>query len=332
MELLQKFKDWWDRTISKESRKRLAKWFRRLLIVGVFVYLLVQLSEIGLREILLNLPTHPLFYIIFVGMYLGLPLAETVIYRKLWGLSLRSSLPVLLQKRVYNKDVLNYSGEAHLYMWARKHVDRSDRLLLRDMKDNTVLSSLASMLLALTLLGTFLFTGLLPLESLLERVQTGWALGGAFCLALLIALAIRFRRSVIALPMRTALVLFGIHLGRLLFVQTLQILQWMVVMPEAPIQAWFSFLSLQIVVNQLPLIPAKELVVLGASGDLSRWVRISESGVAGMLLVSFVLDKLLNLILFAYLSWRGTHLRNRDTNGVADYPVSEASQEAHVDP
>lgn len=315
MNRFQKIQDWRDRYISKAVRAFVAKWGRRLLIGGVFLFLIKQLYEVGWQDILTNLPTHPLFYILFLFIYLGLPVAETFIYRLIWALPFRASFPLLLKKRVYNKDVLNYSGEANLYMWARKHVDRPDMLLLRDMKDNTVISSLSSTLVAATLLGTFLFTGLLPLDALVGEINTWWIVGGIFCLILLLALGYRFRKSVIGLPRKTALMLFGIHLGRLLFVQAVQVAQWMVVMPEVPFKAWFTLLSLQIVVNQLPLIPAKDLVVLGASADLSRWVKISESGVMGMLLVSVVLDKVINLLLFSYLSWRDTSIHSGATPG-----------------
>lgn len=321
MSRLQKIKDWRDRRISLPAQQFIAKWGRRLLIGGVFLFLLKQLYETGWQDILANLPTHPLFYILFLFIYLGLPVAETFIYRLIWALPFRASFPLLLKKRVYNKDVLNYSGEAHLYMWARKHVDRSDKLLLRDMKDNTIISSLTSTLVAAALLGTFLFTGLLPLEVLVGEINTWWIVGGVFCLILLGALGYRFRKSVIGLPRKAALMLFGIHLGRLLFVQAVQVAQWMVVMSEVPVKAWFTLLSLQIVVNQLPLIPAKDLVVLGASADLSRWVRISESGVVGMLLVSVVLDKVINLILFSYLSWRDA---TGKTDTIAELPDGDA--------
>ena len=294
--------------LSPDTRKALAKWGNRILLAGVLVFLVVRLSEVGWGDILRDIPTNPLFYLIFVGMYLGLPLAETFIYKILWNLPFKHSFPELLKKRVYNKDVLNYSGEAHLYMWARKYVDRSDRRLLLDMKDNTIISSLTSMSLALLLLSIFLFTGYLPFDALFENIERTWIIGGIFCLVMLILLAFRFRKSVISVSAKTAGLLFGIHLGRLLVVKCLQILQWAVVMPEVPVSIWFSYLSLQIIVNQIPLLPAKDLVVLGASTGLSRELAISETAVAGMLLVTAVLDKVVNVILFAYLSSRKTSI------------------------
>ncbi len=270
----------------------------------MFGILLYQLSDIGWGNIWRDIPTQPLFYVIFAGMYLGLPVAETFIYRLIWGLPFREILPMMIKKRVYNKDVINYSGEANLFLWARQRLDRSGRLILRDIKDNTVISSLTSMLIALGLLSTFLFSGLLPMEELVDGLETSWVIGGGFCLTLLIALAIRFRKSVVALPGTLVRKLFGIHVGRLIFVQTLQILQWVVVMPEVPFSAWFTLLSAQIVANQIPLIPAKDLLVVAASAELAGWLELSASGITGMLLVTAVLDKVVNLLLFSYLSTR----------------------------
>lgn len=282
-------------------------WGRRFLVAGVLVFLVVQLSEVGWAGIWRDLPVHPLFYLLFLGIYFGLPVSETIVYRLLWQLPFRQSFPVLLKKRVYNKDVISYSGEAHLYFWAKNRLDQPSRKILRDIKDNAVISSLTSMFLAITLLGIFMFAGLLPFKALIPEIEAGWLIGAGICAALLLVLAIRFRKTFIALPASMAFALLGLHLGRLLFVQMLQLVQWAVVMPEVPWSAWFTYLALQIVVNQLPL-PAKDLIVVGASTDLSAWLQVSETGVVGMLLVAVVLDKVLNLLSFAYLSWRSTYV------------------------
>ena len=145
---------------------------------------------------------------------------------------------------------------------------------------------------------------MLPAEKLLSGLESTWVIGGGICLVLLVVLAIRFRKSVIAIPGKLVRQLFGIHVGRLILVQTLQVLQWIVVMPEVPLTAWFTLLSAQIVANQIPLIPAKDLLVVAASAELAGWLELSASGITGMLLVTAVLDKVVNFILFSYLSAR----------------------------
>ncbi len=296
---------WYKQTFSEEMRKGLATWGRRLMVLGVLVFLIYQLSGVGWANIWKDIPTQPLFYLIFVGMYLGLPVAESFIYRMIWGVSFRDIFPEMIKKRVFNKEILNYSGEANLFLWAKDKLDSSGRHILRDIKDNTVVSSLTSMLIALTLLSTFLLTGVIPLELVLGRVHLGWVIGGGICVAMLIALALRFRKSVIALPASMVRKLFGMHAGRLVFVQTLQILQWMTVMPDVPVVAWFIPLSAQIVANQIPFMPSKDLLVAAASPAFAGMMDVSISGMASMLLVTAALDKLFNVILFSYLSIKG---------------------------
>lgn len=296
---------WIEQTFSEETRKFISTWGRRLLVVGVLVLLLYELSSVGWANIWQDIPTQPLFYLIFVGMYLGLPIAESFIYHIIWGVSFRDIFPEMIKKRVFNKEILNYSGEANLYLWARDKLGSVHQHILRDIKDNTIVSSLTSMMIALTLLSTFLFAGVIPFELLLGQVHLGWFVGGGICVAMLIALAVRFRKTVIALPAQIVRKLFGIHAGRLILVQTLQILQWMVVMPDVPIVAWFIPLSAQIVANQIPFVPSKDLLVAAASPTFAAWMDVSASGMASMLLVTAALDKLVNFVLFTYLSVRG---------------------------
>lgn len=291
-------------SIPEERRKAIAKWTNRVLLAGVFTYLIFQLTTLDWREALREIPTNPLFYLIFVGIYFGLPVAESLIYRILWKAPFKKIFPELLKKRVYNKDVLNYSGEAHLYAWARKNIDRTDKQLLLDMKDNTIISSLTSMTLAFSLLTLFLFTGFLPFDALFEGVNQNWIIGGVLCAILLVLLALRFRRSVISISGPTAAALFGIHVSRLLIVMGLQILQWMVGMPETALEIWFVYLSLQIVANQIPLIPSKDVLVLAVSKDLSQQLQVSEAAIVSMFGINVLLDKLVNVILFTYLSSR----------------------------
>ena len=299
-----RFRVWFDATFSEDVKKLMSRWGRRLLLAGVMVWLIYKLTQVGWENILRDIPTQPLFYLIFVGMYLGQPVAETFIYKIIWGLSWREIFPVILKKRVFNKEVVNYSGEANLFMWARQRMDRPGRLVFRDIKDNTIVSSLTSMFIAAALLSTFLLTGVLPLEVLTSRLETAWVVGGGFCLLLLILLGIRFRRSVIALPGTIVRRIFGLHVGRLLFVQALQILQWIVVMPDVPMAVWLALLSAQIIAQQIPLVPSKDLLVVAMSAELAGWLEVSESGIASMLLVSAMLDKVVNFILFSYLSMR----------------------------
>ena len=313
-------------SIPEERRKTIAKWTNRFLLTGVFTYLIYQLTSLDWSEALSEIPTNPLFYLIFGGIYFGLPIAESFIYRVLWNVPFRKIFPELIKKRVYNKDVLNYSGEAHLFAWAREHVNRTDKQLLLDMKDNTIISSLTSMTLAFSLLTIFLFAGYLPFDALFNGVNQNWIIGGVLCAVLLVLLALRFRRSVISVPGHIAATLFGIHVSRLLFVMGLQILQWMVGMPETAIEIWFVYLSLQIVANQIPLIPSKDVLVLAISKDLSQQLKVSEAAIVSMFGINVILDKLVNVVLFTYLSSRKKQQPSTDSWNQENHLIKNPSE------
>ena len=314
-------------SIPKERKTAIAKWVNRILLIGVFGYLIYQLATLDWVETLREIPTNPLFYLIFFGIYFGLPIAESVIYRVLWKVPFKKIFPELIKKRVYNKDVLNYSGEAHLFAWARDNVNRTDKQLLLDMKDNTIISSLTSMTLAFSLLTIFLFAGYLPFDALFNGVNENWIIGGVLCAVLLVLLALRFRRSVISIQGRIAAILFGIHVSRLLIVMGLQILQWMVGMPETAIEIWFVYLSLQIVANQIPLIPSKDVLVLAVSKDLSQQLRVSETAVVSMFGINVLLDKLVNVFLFTYLSSRKKKQSSTDSWNQENHLIKNPSEQ-----
>ena len=64
-----------------DTGKRLSKWLHRLFLLGVWVWLIWQLTNIGWLKVWKSLPTHPLFYILFLLIYFSLPLVEIFIYK-----------------------------------------------------------------------------------------------------------------------------------------------------------------------------------------------------------------------------------------------------------
>lgn len=298
---------------------------------GILAYLVYRLTDIGWGTILTSLPQTPWFYIIFVGMYLTLPLSEVLIYGRLWSISGWKALAPMLKKRVYNKDVLGYSGDIYLYMWARERVDMPDRHVLHTVKDNVIVSSIASTLVAIVLLTAFVLTGQIALPTGLTEhtaLYLTLALVGG---AVLVALGVRFRRSLVLLPGLTLLAIFGVHVMRLLVVQGLQVLQWSVVIPEVPLHAWLTFLAVQIIVSRIPLLPSRDLLFLGASLEVAHLVEVSSAAVAGMLLVHGVLDKTVNLILFAVLSLQDRRARARSAPAQAP-PAQPAPSSSEKQP
>ncbi|MDX1639084.1 MAG: hypothetical protein R3281_14025, partial [Balneolaceae bacterium] len=194
-------------------------------IVG---YLLYQLTDIGWQRVWQSLPVTPWYYILFLFLYFALPVSEQFIYGTLLRFSFWQGFPVFIQKKIYNTDVLGYSGEAYLFIWARKHLDESSGYIFGVIKDNNIISSLCSTLVAVVLLSIFLYVGHVNLGELISINRTYLYIGLGTILFLLGTL-VYFRNYVISMPFNTASRIFGIHLARLVFVYTVEIIQWMVV-------------------------------------------------------------------------------------------------------
>lgn len=298
----KKIRDTWKQFDTSPGGKRVKKGIRRLviaLIVGIIIY---QIADIGWREVLGSLPGEPLFYVIFFILYFSLPVTEIFIYRQIWRVKRWKLFRLFLTKRVYNEEVVGYSGEFFLFMQARKFLDEGDKEILKNIRDNNILSAITSNLVAFTLVGILIFTGFINIEELVGDIDWIYIAAGVFILVLLAAVIIQFRRYIFDLPLKKALVIFGIYMTRFLIHHGLIVVQWAVVIPETPISVWLLFLTVVIVVNRLPLLPSRDLVFMWAGIELSKMLNMATASVAGMLLVSSALRKIMNLILFLYLS------------------------------
>ncbi|MCH8558480.1 MAG: hypothetical protein LAT84_11670 [Balneolia bacterium] len=285
-----------------ERGKAVQKYGRRaviLVIVGLIVY---QLFDIGWTEVLGSLPDVPLFYVLFVVLFLTLPIAEVFIYRQVWPLKRRHLFRAFLTKKVYNDEVMGYSGEVFLFVWGRKRLNKPEMEVLKNVRDNNILSAITSTSVAFTLVGALVFTGVLNLEDIIGRVDIVYYITAAVIVAVFIALLVQFRQYVFSLPLKSALKVGGIYMSRFLIHNTLLVIQWAIVIPETPLSIWFIFLAIVIVVNRLPFIPSRDLVFLWAGIELSRMLTMATASVAAMLLVSSALKKVTNLVLFLVLS------------------------------
>lgn len=271
-----------------------------MFIVGIILY---QLLDIGWREVLTSLPTHPLFYIIFGLLYVSLPIAEIFIYGQVWKTGKWESFKGFLTKKVYNDEVMGYSGEFYLFVWGRKHLNRADKEILKNIRDNNILSAVNSNLVALSLVGLLVFTGVLELNDLIDDLNILYLIVGAVIAVAFVTFFFQFKRYLFSLSLKKAVVVFAIYMTRFLIHHGLLIVQWAVVIPGTPISVWFTFLAIIIVVNRIPFIPSKDLVFMWAGIELSKALNMATASVAGMLLVSSVLRKLTNLTLFLWISY-----------------------------
>ncbi len=284
--------------------KRLIRFGKYLIQGGIVIVLIYQISVIGWREIVSELPTVALFYVIFLLIYFALPVTEYVTYSIRWPLEFWQSQEIFLKKRVYNKVVLGYSGEVQLFFWLQNRMSIDKKEAYEVIRDNNILSTLASTTVALILLAGFTGTGRLSIYDwidydpviLIPVVLIVFVIGGYIFR--------RYRHYLFNMNRRHALIIFALHVGRMLLLSGLQVAQWYVVMPWVSIDIWFTMIVLQIILSRIPFLPNKDLVFIGTSLEFARHVDISVAGLAGILLVNQVLDKLMNVILFAFLSIR----------------------------
>ena len=291
--------DWW----RSPSGTRAARRVQVLMTAGIVAYLAVRLTSIGWASIAESLPRSPLFYLLFALLYVSLPLSEVLVYRTVWGrMPFRQTFGALIKKRVYNRDLLGYSGEVYLYMWARNVVKRSERELLETVRDTNIVSSVASTAVAVCLLTVFLYLGHFSVRDWFSHQPIHYILLGALVVVIIGALGWRFRRYIFSMAPRVAATVLAIYAVRLVLGQVLQISQWSVAMPSVALSTWFTFAAVSLIVSRIPFIPSQDLVFLGASVELSTMMDIPAAGVAGMLLAISVLDKLTNFSLFAGIS------------------------------
>jgi len=299
----EKLKQLWTTILDSPRAKQVQKHTRRVVIAAIIGIIIYQLFDIGWGEVLRSLPTAPLFYLIFAFLYITLPLAEVFIYRQVWFAKRWRMFKAFLTKRVYNDEVMGYSGEFYLFMWARNKLDKGDKEILKNIRDNNILSALSSNLVVASLLGILTFTGILDLEELVGNVNLFYVITGAIILVIVIALFIQFRKYLFALPLKKAITVFLIYFTRFIVHNTAMVLMWAVAIPGIPIQSWLIFIAINLVVNRIPFMPSRDLVFMMAGIELSRALDVSTAAVAGMLLVYSALKKLINLTLFMIISY-----------------------------
>ena len=298
----EKLRATWNSLADDPRSQRIQKIIRRVVIVAIVGMIVYQLSRIGWGEVLRNLPTNPLFYILFVVIFLVNPIGEIFIYRQIWPIQRWEMFKTFLTKRVYNEEVMGYSGEVFLFSWARKLLDSGDREILKNIRDNNILSAVSSYLVAFTLAGLLVFFGVIDLENLLGDVSLAYVIGGVLITIALVIVVVQFRRYVFALPFSKAAAIFGIYLSRFMMYHGLMIVQWAVVIPETPLSIWFLFAAIIIAVNRIPFLPSWDLIFMWAGIELSRSLDMATAAVAGMLLVNSALRKITNLVLFLVIS------------------------------
>lgn len=213
-----------------------------------------QLFHRGLAELGRTVPGSPLFYLCFALFYMTLPVFDFVIFRRLWKIPI-GGLAALTKKRIANDVVINYSGEAYFYSWARAHT-RLVAAPFGAIKDVSILSAIAGNALTLGMVVVALPLGRNLLTP--EQFRTGiWST------VLLVGLSLPFlifSRRVFSLPKRELWIVFALHCVRVAVSSTLVALAWHFALPTIAFGMWLFLAAGRMLVSRLPLVPNKELL------------------------------------------------------------------------
>ena len=307
--------------------------FRWLFFAGVATWLILKVTAIGWSAVIASLPTTPWFYILFAVMFVALPVTETLIFRLLLDrrIGIRD-VGVFLRKRVFNSAFVGYSGELYLFVWAKRHLGLSAKQAAHGVKDNAVLSALASAAVTAGLLAAFWMTGQAALVASWLDSGAGKFVAALLAIAFLLPVLLRFRKRIISVSSRIAASVWGIHMVRITGVLLLQAVQWWVVLPNQSWTTWLIFLTAQMVISRLPFIPNRDLLFLSAGLEMSNVIDGPRAAMAGVLLAGAALTQGANLLFFVATSFgrkRPLELTRNDdalrSNGEASESVAKAN-------
>lgn len=267
---------------------KLVQWGIPLLLLAIIGR---RLSQLGWREIWEARPANPGFYLLLVLQFFLQPLGDYLVYRNLWGAN-RPPLAVILRKRLMNTFMLDYSGEAFFFLWAKRHLNLSRGMLVHAIKDSNILSGGAGLAMVYLLLLLLLATGGLRIPAAMGAHAWLFVLAGTVPLILSAALVLGHRKLT-ALSRRQIATTFAIHFSRAALVLGVEFGLWELsgALPSAI--ASLQFVTLRLVVTRLPLIPNKDLIFVGAGIATAGLAKMAVTPVATVLVILAAADLVL---------------------------------------
>ena len=217
-----------------------------------------HLGDEGLTGILDNPPADPGFWLMFAAFYLSVPVADWLIFRRLWGLPAGGLVP-LMKKRVSNDLLLGYSGEVYFYAWARQHLNL-DASPFGAVKDVTILSAMMGNVATLVLLvvATPLLVNLLPQMNL--GMDPTSLIGSAIVVMVSSSAVMLFRRRLFSLTRLELRYVAWMHIGRIAVGVMISAVMWHLALPAVALGWWLVLATLRQLITRLPLIPNKDIV------------------------------------------------------------------------
>src|SRR5258708_4082815 len=104
---------------SADGRRRCLPIAAPLLRPATLAAVIWRLQQLDVGGVWARIPTSPGFWLLFPLYYFALPIADWVIFRRLWRIP-PAGISALLRKRLSNDLLVGYSGELYFYTWARR--------------------------------------------------------------------------------------------------------------------------------------------------------------------------------------------------------------------
>lgn len=272
---------------------------------GIFVLILYwltnQILDAGISNVLQNLPTSPFYYILFVAFWFSLPLSEWWIYRFFWHHSFKDSIMIYIHKKVFNSVVVQYSGEIVLFVWVRKVLGFTKKEIFSVIKDNNIISSISSTILAILMFIFIFLSGYLEPFIPIEMSADLWMYIGLGSIGSVIAMFL-LRKKIFGIGWKMGLSIFGVHSLRFFMMHVVNVLKWYFALPHVPLSAWFVIISISLVVNRLPFIPNRDLLVLGGAIEVGVFLGLDQAEFTGLFLTEGILTKGFTLFMYGLSS------------------------------
>lgn len=299
-----------------EKHRRIIGWAWTALIIAVIAR---QLYNLGLHDVLGELPDEAMFFVLYVLGFMVGPLCERFAFRVIWPGTKTASWYALLRKRALNFVVLGYSGDVWFAMWARQNFNLRAKKAFHGVKDSTILGGIAGAFFTLMLVGSFALAGE---DALIARI-IGRTEGPIIAMALVgllgVAAIVIFRRSVFKVGLVQGAIVFAIHFVRVALTNGFLILQYAVVLPFVPFETWLLFVTVQMLVQQLPLIPNRDLLFLVVAMEITRGMGVDQTSLSALLVATTLLRQIGNTALLIGT----TVLAPRLAPEIADRPGSD---------
>ncbi len=308
--------------------RRILRIARISFTVGIVSLLVWQLREMEFRSVFQGLPRNPWFYVLLVAVYFLLPTIQFLAYRVVWDFHPGPAIRAFIKKRILNKDVLGYSGEIYIFAWARDHVEMSSRSLMECVRDMNIISAVASTLIAVLLLAFFALKGQVNVQDLIGETQAVFLIGGISATLIILVIASTRRQWLFSMPWKATRIVFSLHVARVLLRHALEITMWHLAMSEVPIETWFTYAAVSVIVYRLPFIPNQDLLTMAVAVSIAGAMTVSETHIAALFGAVALVNRLINLLFFTTLSVRMP--KEADALSVTKPPLDASGRSASL--